>query len=164
MYIDPVAATWQKSSFCNGASSCVELAWVTSSRCNNGSCVQVACCEGEVWVRDSKLGEDSPVLRFTVGSWWSYIAAVKTRQLGTYGGPVLLTRSAGEPWRMWHERDWFTALEFTDAEVDAFVAGINGGEFDPDVLASGVHDTDEAGRARPSAPSVAASGADSVPR
>lgn len=143
---------------CNGASSCVELKWVTASSCNNGSCIAVTCANGEVWVRDSKLGDASPILRFTVGSWWSYLAAVKSRQLGTWAGPVLLVRSRPDGWRMWDERDYGTALEFTDAEVAAFLAGVDGGEFDPPVLAP-----DGKGPGRPPGSTLAASGGDSVP-
>lgn len=105
---------------CNGASSCVEVAL-------GGDLVRV---------RDSK-DPGGPSLAFTVGSWWSYLAAVKSRQLGTWAGPVLLVRSGPGGWRMWDERDYGTGLEFTDAEVAAFLAGVDGGEFDPPVLAPG---------------------------
>lgn len=108
---------WRKSSFCNGASSCVEVA-------HEG---------GHVLVRDSKL-DASPVIRFTVGEWWSYLAATKTRQLGTYVGPVLLAGSGGE-WRFWREPEYRPGLLFDQAEVDAFAAGVRAGDFDPDVLA-----------------------------
>ena len=60
--IDPVAAAWQKSSFCNGASSCVEVA---------------ALADGGVALRDSKLGDNSPILRFTSGEWAAFTAGAR---------------------------------------------------------------------------------------
>ena len=60
--IDPVAATWQKSSFCNGASSCVEVA---------------VLADGGVALRDSKLGDNSPILRFTSGEWAAFTAGAR---------------------------------------------------------------------------------------
>jgi hypothetical protein len=59
---------WRKSSFSNGASACVEVGrWVTSSYSQgNGNCVAVAGAQdGDILVRDTKLGDASPVLRFT---------------------------------------------------------------------------------------------------
>ena len=139
MYIDPVAATWQKSSFCNGASSCVE----------------VSSLDGCVLVRDSKLGDASPVLRFTVGQWWSFIAATKSRH--GYSGPVVVA-GAYDSWHAWHADDPAVVLDFDRTEIDAFLAGVNAGEFKPDVLASG---GDVPGR--PPALPLAGFGADSAP-
>lgn len=116
------------------------MTWRRSTRCNGASaCVEVACTGGEVRVRDSKLGDASPVISFTVGEWWSYLAALKTGQLGTYVGPVLLA-APGMPgtsgqWRFWREPEYRAGLAFDQAEVDAFTAGVRAGEFDPDVLA-----------------------------
>lgn len=61
MHIDPVAATWQKSSFCNGASSCVEI--------GEGE-------NGNVLVRDSK-DQDGPMLVFTPSEWKAFLAGAK---------------------------------------------------------------------------------------
>ncbi|MEU4229330.1 MULTISPECIES: DUF397 domain-containing protein [Nonomuraea] len=61
MYIDPVAATWQKSSFCNGASSCVEVA---------------PLADGNVALRDGKE-QDGPVLVFTPSEWAAFTAGVR---------------------------------------------------------------------------------------
>jgi hypothetical protein len=60
MYIDPVVATWQKSSFCNGASSCVEI-----GKRENG-----------VHVRDGK-NPDGPVLVFDKEEWAAFLAGAK---------------------------------------------------------------------------------------
>jgi hypothetical protein len=59
---------------------------------------------------------------------------------------------------MWDERDYRTALEFTDGEVASFVAGVEAGEFDPTVLAPGGK-----GPGRPPESTLAASGGTSGP-
>lgn len=60
MYIDPVAAEWEKSSFCNGASSCVEITETADA----------------VGVRDSK-DPNGPVLVFTKKEWAAFIAGAR---------------------------------------------------------------------------------------
>jgi hypothetical protein len=58
---------WRKSSFSQGNGNCVSVGWAKSSFSNGAS----ACVEtrrdpdGDVFVRDTKLGDASPVLRFT---------------------------------------------------------------------------------------------------
>jgi hypothetical protein len=86
------ADTWTKSTRSLTESSCVEVQWKTSSFSNNGgqcvevgvwkkstasgpwttdNCVEVAGGENleEILVRDTKLGEDSPVLHFNREEW-----------------------------------------------------------------------------------------------
>jgi hypothetical protein len=157
-----IAGEWQKSSFCNGASSCVELKWVTSSRCNNGHCVSVACADGEVWVRDSKLGDDSPILRIPVPSWWSFLAAVKTGQVLTYRG-VLWVAELDAGWLMWLRDEPDVTLSFDRAEVAAFAAGVEAGEFEVAALRSAVLASDGDTPGRPPAQPLARFGADSTP-
>ena len=138
--------TWRKSRFCNGASACVEVASV----------------DGSVLLRDSKLGDASPVLRVPVSSWWSFLAAVKTGQTLTYGG-VLWVADVDAGWLVWLRDEPDVTLWFDRAEVAAFVAGVEAGQFDVASLASGMHGSDGTGRARASVPPVAVSGADSAP-
>lgn len=58
--------TWRKSTFSNG---------------NGGSCVEVADLpDGGRAVRDTKLGEDSPVLWYTEGEWKAFLAGVRDGQ------------------------------------------------------------------------------------
>ncbi len=50
--------------------------------CADNACVEVACVgrtpiPSEILVRDSKLGEASPVLRFTLSEWRAFIAGAK---------------------------------------------------------------------------------------
>lgn len=71
--------------------------WRRSTRCEAGFCLEVAgtfvkstyssdtwnCVEarrpdeGTVWVRDSKLGESSPVLSFDAGAWTEFVDGLK---------------------------------------------------------------------------------------
>lgn len=45
----------------------------------NGNCIEVAddCAGTDVAVRDSKLGDDSPVLRYSPDSWRVFTASLK---------------------------------------------------------------------------------------
>ena len=51
--------------------------WRRSSHCANGNCVEVAHRDGQVWVRDSKLGDASPVLKFTAGEFAAFVDGVR---------------------------------------------------------------------------------------
>lgn len=100
----------------------------------NSNCVEVAVAGGEIWVRDSK-DPDGPRLGATVGSWWSFIAAIRSGQLATYHGLLSFTSATG-PWLMFREDDPAVTLTFTDGEAAAFIDGVHKGEFDPDRLAA----------------------------
>lgn len=68
---------WRKSSFSGGVGECVEVRWSA----------------GLVEVRDSKLGEASPVLRFTRVEFAAFVAGVKG---GEFDLTTLRARSAGD--------------------------------------------------------------------
>ncbi|WP_214407074.1 DUF397 domain-containing protein [Pseudonocardia lacus] len=52
--------------------------WRKSSFSNDGTCVEVADLpDGGRLVRDTKLGEDSPVLRYTAAEWRAFVAGVR---------------------------------------------------------------------------------------
>jgi Domain of unknown function (DUF397) len=57
---------WRKSSFSNGSSGCVEIADLPA---------------GGKAVRDSKLGDDGPVLTFTAHEWACFVAGVRAGEL-----------------------------------------------------------------------------------
>jgi hypothetical protein len=59
-------AQWRKSSF--------------SERANN--CVEVAITDDAVGVRDSKLGEGSPILTYTPAEWAAFTAGIRAGELG----------------------------------------------------------------------------------
>jgi hypothetical protein len=56
------ADNWHKATFSGGA---------------NGGCVEVGTIPGYFGVRDTKLGEDSPVLAFTPTEWQAFLAGVR---------------------------------------------------------------------------------------
>ena len=73
---------WKKSSF-SGEASCVEVFHKSSFSGSGGSCVEVAdVAEGGALVRDTKLGEDSPVLTFNADEWTAFVAGVKAGEFG----------------------------------------------------------------------------------
>lgn len=54
-----------------------ELDWLRSTRCETGACVEIAYGEnGEVHVRDGKLGKLGPVLTFTREEWEAFRGGV----------------------------------------------------------------------------------------
>lgn len=58
--------------------------WRTSSHSGDkGTCVQVAELGGEIGVRDSKLGDRSPVLAFTPDEWAAFTAGVRDGEFDT---------------------------------------------------------------------------------
>ncbi|WP_342775109.1 DUF397 domain-containing protein [Nonomuraea diastatica] len=61
MYIHTKTEAWRKSTFCNGAGACVEVA---------------PLADGNVALRDSKT-QDGPVLVFTPGEWAAFTAGVR---------------------------------------------------------------------------------------
>lgn len=80
-----VEVTWRKSSRSLNDVSCVEVAppaWRKSSRSNaTGSCVEVTDVPDAVWMRDSKLGDASPVLAFEPDAWAAFLAGIKDGEL-----------------------------------------------------------------------------------
>ncbi len=98
------------------------LSWRRSTRCSTGACVEVGSDTRRVLVRDSKLGDGSPILEFTDLEWAQFVAHdiasdVVSVEWALTGG-CYVRREPGGP-----------ELHFTDAEWDAFIAGVKGGEF-----------------------------------
>ncbi|MCD0442822.1 DUF397 domain-containing protein [Glycomyces sp. A-F 0318] len=70
---------WKKSSRSgNEGGNCVEARWKKSSRSGNtgGNCVEVRGRAGVVQVRDTKLGETSPILDASPADWRGFLTAV----------------------------------------------------------------------------------------
>jgi len=72
-----LAPEWRKATYSNSFSNCLEARWAKSSRSGpNGNCAEAALRDGTVLVRDSKLGEGSPVLSFTPAAWAAFLAGL----------------------------------------------------------------------------------------
>lgn len=128
---------WRKSSFCNGASACVEIHFRKAEASNtNGECLEAGLCEcaNWVWVRDSKLGEASPILKVQVPAWEALCAALAA-ETSSYIGAISLVRADIDWWEMFAPAEPKASLTFDDAEIAAFVMGVRDGEFRPEVLA-----------------------------
>jgi hypothetical protein len=68
---------WRKATYSGARSNCLEAAFRKSSRSGcNGNCAEAALRDGSVLVRDSKLGEGSPVLEFTPAAWQAFLASI----------------------------------------------------------------------------------------
>ena len=70
---------WIKSSFSFSNGNCTEVAsWrVSSHSAYNGSCTEVGQDGPVVGVRDSRLGEASPVLTFSGEAWAVFTSSLK---------------------------------------------------------------------------------------
>ncbi|MEV0698849.1 DUF397 domain-containing protein [Saccharopolyspora sp. NPDC050389] len=75
---DLASISWRKSSRSNGTGNCVEVGWRSYSAAN-GSCVEIGQGVDLVGLRDSKLGDASPVLAVSRARWADFVAAVKGR-------------------------------------------------------------------------------------
>lgn len=63
---------WRKSSYSMNHGNCLE--WRTSSYSLRSDCVELA---PGILVRDSRLGDSGPVLRFTPAAWGKFITGIK---------------------------------------------------------------------------------------
>ncbi|MCX5207273.1 DUF397 domain-containing protein [Streptomyces sp. NBC_00237] len=75
---------WFKSSYSSSAGGeCIEVAydWHKSSYSDDGGgqCVEVSACSRTVHVRDSKLGDGSPILTVSSASWDAFLPAAEAR-------------------------------------------------------------------------------------
>lgn len=121
-----VEVAYVKSTFSGDSFNCVEVAFRTSSHCDGGDCVEVARDEAcdLVLLRDSKH-PDGPVLVYSPREW----AAICLE--ATEGRPGCVARLGGDSYAWVGETDDGdrTWLEFTLAEIDAWIAGVRAGEF-----------------------------------
>ena len=85
-----ISSEWTKSSRCD-TGQCVEVRrvdgmildeqWRKATKSNNnGACAAVRAIGGMVQIRDTKLGEDSPVLSFTAKEWEAFVDGAKNNE------------------------------------------------------------------------------------
>ena len=69
---------WRKASYSNPSGCCLEAAFrkSTYSFCNSNCAEAAALRDGTILVRDSNLGEASPVLEFTPAAWSAFLATL----------------------------------------------------------------------------------------
>jgi hypothetical protein len=81
MAVHSAFGPWRKSSYSGREANCVELAWRKSSHSGRESnCVELAHAGRTVGMRDSKLGDASPILEFPAAELAAFLTAVKTGQ------------------------------------------------------------------------------------
>ena len=75
-------AGWRKSSYSCGAGECLEAGnYRTSSHSSGvGECTEVGSCAHGVAVRDSKLGEGSPVLKISAREWAAFLSSLRSER------------------------------------------------------------------------------------
>lgn len=123
---------WVKAEASNPSGNCVQARWTAARACSTNSCVQASgwtsacstqsCVEashhhGTVWVRDSKLGDNSPVLAYPEADWdegrvIDFIPA---------GGEYMVMGTTAE--------GMLATLFFNPDEVTAFRQGIDDRDF-----------------------------------
>lgn len=71
-----VWSEWAKAWASNPNGECLQWRWLKSGYCNGGECAE-ARQVGTVQVRDSKLGDASPVLEYPPGTWKVFLSEVR---------------------------------------------------------------------------------------
>jgi hypothetical protein len=154
-----VEVSWARSSACHQG-SCVEVGWTASSRCAGGDCVQVRHDDGVVYVRDSKLGDDSPVQEWPL-TYWEFLCDAIVADLPRFSGYRKLDDGGCVELRWAHIHP--APLIFDASEWKAFVLGVRAGEFDPDRLSEGVASEPPSGGSDRAATGTAEQGCGAVP-
>lgn len=80
---------WRKASFSDPNGQCVELADLSEWRkasfsVNEGNCVELAESESVVAMRDSKLGDDSPILELSRSELKAFVQGIKAGEFNDF--------------------------------------------------------------------------------
>lgn len=59
--------------------------WRRASRCDSGSCVEVALVRGGAAVRDSKQPEGAPYIMFAAGAWRDFLDGIRAGEFDLPG-------------------------------------------------------------------------------
>ncbi len=70
-----VDTTWTKSNYSFSNGNCLE--WKKSSWCEGGQCLESAHDNRIILVRDSQLGDGSPILEFSQEAWARFVTGLK---------------------------------------------------------------------------------------
>jgi hypothetical protein len=105
-----------------------ELVWVRSSRCIDGSCVEVRAEDDLVYVRDSK-DPDGGAIVYTREQWQRVLDAVREDEWVDAVAGCTTWVDAADGSIAWIGGDG-SILWFIREEIDAFVQGAKRGEFD----------------------------------
>lgn len=78
---------WQRSSYCSEQNGCIEVQIGSVGDCSENGCVEIQGGEdgSDYSVRDGKLGDASPVLRFTRSEWAAFVSGVRAGEFGGEG-------------------------------------------------------------------------------
>lgn len=120
-----VEVAYAKAASSNPSGNCVEPGQATvdeHAECTPETCRTPGIEPGDVVVRDSKLGEDSPLAVFTLPEWVELAAAVAA------GAPYAAVQSGPDGATITDPRSG-VVLNYTVAEWDAFTDGCQKGEF-----------------------------------
>lgn len=112
-----------------------ELVWKRSTRCDTGSCVEVAVVGDQVQVRDSKRDNESPVIGYTREQWSHLLDVVKAGgDLDETVERLVDVAPLGNGQFCWDRltpwKQYAGCLHFTRDEMGAFVVGVRAGKFD----------------------------------
>lgn len=111
----------RKAEASGAAGHCVTAAQATGDGdCTDDACKTPGIQPGDVVVRDSKLGDDSPYAVFTGDAWRGYVATVIESGMESDGNGEYVLRDPRNPGNILH---------FNAGEADAFRDGCTKGEF-----------------------------------
>jgi hypothetical protein len=121
--------TFTKAAHSNPSGNCVQAAPATADQhaaCTPETCTTPGIEPGDVVVRDSKLGDDSPLLVFKPEAWEAFCAEVADGREDTRNGKWIITDPSGSG----------VTLFFTAGEWEAFTDGCQKHEFTMQALTS----------------------------
>jgi hypothetical protein len=123
-----VEVAYTKAAASNPSGNCVVAGPAVDAHadCTEATCLTPGIRPGDIVVRDSKLGADSPLAVFTADSWRAYTATVARGHADRDGGDYIIRDPRGTG----------IVLRYTAAEWAAFTDGCQRHEFEFDLTAA----------------------------